>query len=127
MGNRTNSVIFAMAIAWASGDACGMSDSTGKLNHCRVIDGEKLPRELGGEQALCAAIAQALQPDVANGAAIEVSVISPYLLSATVTLADGRRLPAIKVGSSDRTLSRRAVQMLADSIAAQAATQAKRN
>jgi hypothetical protein len=104
-----------------------MNKSAGELGHCRVIDGQKLPAELGGEQSLCTAIAQALRPGVANGAAIEVNVVSPYLLSATVTMADGRMLPAIKVGSSDRPLSRRAVQMLADSIAAQAAAQSKQN
>jgi hypothetical protein len=119
--------MFAMAIAWASGGACGMNDAASKSGHCRVIDGEKLPRELGGEQALCAAIAQALGPDVANRAAIEVSVISPYLLSATVIMTDGRRLPAVKVGSSDRPLGSRAVQMLADSIAVQVAAQQKQN
>ena len=32
-------------------------------------------------------------------AAVGIKVDSPYLLSATVSLADGRRLPAIKVGS----------------------------
>jgi hypothetical protein len=104
-----------------------MSESTGKLARCRVIDSGKLPAELGGERELCAAIAQALHSDVANGMAIEVRVLSPYLLSATVTIADGPTLPAIKVGSSDRPLSRRAVQMLADSIAAQAAAQTKQN
>jgi hypothetical protein len=104
-----------------------MSDSTGKLAHCRVIDGRKLPADTGGENALCAAIAKAVPAGSADGAAIEVKVISPYLLSATVTLADGRTLPAIKVGSSDRPLSRRAVGMLADSIAAQAAAQTKQN
>jgi hypothetical protein len=115
-----------MAIAWASGGACGMNESASKPGRCQVINGEKLPAELGGEQTLCTAIVQALGPDVANDAAIEVSVISPYLLSATVIMADGRRLPAVKVGSSDRPLGSRAVHMLADSIAAQVAAQKTR-
>jgi hypothetical protein len=100
-----------------------MSESTGKLGRCRVINSEQLPAETGGEKALCAAIAQALPPGVANGVAIDVSVISPYLLSAIVTMEDGRTLPAVKVGSSDRPLGSRAVKMLADSIAGQVAAQ----
>jgi hypothetical protein len=126
LGNRTRAAICAMAIALASEGACGMSTPTGKLSHCHVIAGDKLPAETGGEEAICIAIAQALQSGAAN-AAVEVSVISPYLLSATVTLADGRKLPAIKVGSADRPLGTRAVRMLADSIAAQTASQQKQN
>lgn len=100
-----------------------MSRSASQPERCRVINGEKLPAEVGGQYVLCAAIEAALQSAAPKPAAIEVSVLSPYLLSATVMLADGRKLPAIKISSSDRQLGARAVQMLADSIAAQVAAQ----
>ena len=82
-----------------------------------------MPADTGGADAVCAAIERALQAVSPKPAAVEVRVVSPYLLSATVVLADGRRLPPVKVGSSDRPLGRRAVQMLAESIAAQVAGQ----
>jgi hypothetical protein len=98
-------------------------NSPGPGLRCQVVGAGELPADTGGADALCAAVEQALQAAAPKPAAIEVNVVSPYLLSATVMLADGRKLPAIKVGSSDRQLGARAVQMLADSIAAQVAAQ----
>lgn len=92
-------------------------------NWCQVSGARKLPADLGGADALCAAVGKAISAVSPKPGAIEVSVLSPYLISARVTLADGRHLPTIKVGSSDRPLGRRAIQMLADSIAAQIAGQ----
>jgi hypothetical protein len=66
-----------------------------------------------------------LQAASPKPAAVEVGVVSPYLITATVMLADGHRLPAIKVASSDRPLGRTSIQMLADSVAAQVADQTK--
>lgn len=91
--------------------------------HCQVVGASQLPADTGGADAICAAVEQALQTASPKPAAVEVNVLSPHLLSATVMLADGRRLPAIKVGSSDRQLGARAIKMLADSIAAQVAAQ----
>lgn len=90
---------------------------------CRVSDVGKLPADLGGSDSLCAEIARALQPVAPKPAAVEVNVVSQYLASASVTLANGRKLPDIKVGNSDRPLNRRAIQMLAEGIAAQVAAQ----
>jgi hypothetical protein len=114
-------MLFMMA-ALVGGSACAMT-SPKPGSRCHVVGGSRLPADTGGADALCAAVEQALQAAQPKPAAVEVNVVSPYLLSATVMLADGRKLPAIKVSSSDRQLGARAVQMLADSIAAQAAAQ----
>ena len=92
-------------------------------NMCRVTGAQKLPAELGGADALCAAAARAIDSASQKPQAIEIKVVSPYLISATVILIDNRRLPVIKISSSDRPLGRKAIQMLTDSIAAQIASQ----
>jgi hypothetical protein len=83
---------------------------------CLVSGAERLPAEVGGVDALCAAFARALAP-VSPKPSVEVTVESRYLLSVTVTLANGRRLPDVKLGSSDRPLGPQAIQMVADSVA----------
>lgn len=84
---------------------------------CRVTGGEHLAADSGGADALCAAIGKA-----ADGrAAVEVRVRTPYFASATVTLAGGRKLPAINAGIADRPLNRRSFEMLAQAVAAQVA------
>jgi hypothetical protein len=90
---------------------------------CQVVGASQLSADTGGADASCAAIDQSLQAASPKPAAVEVTIVSPSLVSATVMLADGRRLPAIKVASSDRPLGRGSIQMLADSIAAQVAGQ----
>jgi hypothetical protein len=90
---------------------------------CRVTGAQNLPAELGGADALCAAAARAIELASPKPKAIEIKVVSPYLIAATVILIDNKRLPVIKIASSDRPLGRKAMQMLTDSIAAQIASQ----
>lgn len=85
---------------------------------CRITGAGKLPAELGGADAVCAAIGGPLSQVQQKPAMVEVTVLSPFLLRATVTAADGRRLPPFAVGSSDRTLSPRSLRMLGEVIAA---------
>ncbi len=92
-----------------------------ELGWCQVSGAQKLPAEAGGADALCAAVGQALAKVSPKPQTVELSVLSPFMISATVVMADGRRLPAVKVGSADRPLGARAIRMLADGIAAQVA------
>ena len=102
------------------------SISAGGLR-CAVEGEEKLPTELGGEPAICAAIAEAALPELEragiapDSVAVTVSVGSPFLMSAAVSVGD-RTLPDQKVGISDRPLNARAVKMLADAVARALAT-----
>lgn len=90
---------------------------------CQVYGAHKLPAHLGGADALCAAAARAIGSVSPKPKAIEIEVVSSSLITATVIMADDRRLPVIKIASSDRPLGRKAIQMLTDSIAAQIAGQ----
>lgn len=112
----------ATAAGILGGNAPAMSRSADD-NWCQVSGARKLPAELGGADALCAAAARAIGSVSPKPKAIEIKVISPFLISATVILVDNRRLPVIKISSSDRPLGRKALQMLTDSIAAQIASQ----
>jgi hypothetical protein len=108
-------------VACADGGNAGAMNRAAEQQWCQVSGAGKLPAELGGADGLCAEIARALQPVSPKPAAVAVTVASPYLASASVTLADGQKLETIKVGNSDRPLNRRAIQMLAEGIATQVA------
>jgi hypothetical protein len=84
---------------------------------CRVEGAEKLPAELGGAQAVCSVLEGSLGKLAPKTVALTVR--SPFLINAEVTAVDGRRLPTVTVGRSDRPLSGRAIRMLAEAIAAQ--------
>lgn len=122
MQNTTTAVILALAIASASGSACGMTQSPSRPEHCRVIGGEKLPAEIGGPQGLCATIEEAVQQRVPSTSfAIEVRVLSDSSLAATVKLQNGRTLPEQRMAVSDRKLNRGSVLRFASAIASQIA------
>jgi hypothetical protein len=109
--------VFAMALASASGSACGMTSSNAQSDRCQVIGGDKLPAETGGAGQICASIeaaAAARAPGV--GYSVAVTVVSDYMLAARVRMADGKSLPEQKLAVSDRKLNRRAIDRFADAI-----------
>lgn len=117
--------MLATAACTNGGDAVAMS---GQAEHqwCRVSNDGQLPDEVGGPEAVCAALTRALAPVSPKPSGVEVKVVSRYLLSVSVTLASGRRLPEIKVGSSDAPLDPQAIRMLADSVATRVAREQQR-
>ena len=89
---------------------------------CRVIGAEQLPAESGGGDALCKAIASAAAEQVPGvGYSIEVQVLPQSRLSASITTADGRKLPEQKFVSMDRPLSGGSFKRFAAAIAAELA------
>ncbi len=122
MRNTVVAIMLAIAAGVLGGNAPAMGRSADD-NMCRVTGAHKLPAELGGADALCAAAARAIESVSPRPKAIEIKVVSPFMISATIILFDNRRLPVIKIASSDRPLGRKAIQMLTDSIAAQIASQ----
>ena len=78
---------------------------------CQVIDGNKLPAESGGADALCREIAAATAEAAPGfGYKIEIRVLPRSRLSATVTTADERRLPGAGHGEHGQALDGRFVQ-----------------
>jgi hypothetical protein len=92
-------------------------DQAGDSRWCQVQGAEKLPATLGGARGVCSALEASLGTLLPK--AVQVIVRSPFLINADVIAADGRRVPTITVGSSDRPLSPRALRTLAETIAAQ--------
>jgi hypothetical protein len=107
----------AVTIVSVNGSACAMNPPSANPAACRVIGGAKLPSESGGADALCAAIEQA----AGTAFQVEVRVLSPSSLAASVTTADGRRLPEQRVEVSDRQLSKASFERFARSIASEVA------
>ena len=92
-----------------------------------TVEGEgKLPSELGGQAAICSAIASAVLPQLQGAGiapdAVEVQVFvkSKYMFSAVVSV-NGVPRPEQTVGVTDRALNERAVQMLAQAVAGELA------
>ena len=91
---------------------------------CTVVGGEVLPSELGGSDAVCATIERAAAPAMqraglpASSLSVAIAVKSPSRISAAVSVAD-RVLPEQHVGIADRPLNARAIEMLANAVAAQ--------
>lgn len=89
---------------------------------CDVQGEDKLPAEIGGEAAVCAAIADAAIPELQRvgvppeSVAVTVHVISTQTMSAVASVNE-RALRVQKVGVMDRPLNERAVKMLAQAVA----------
>jgi hypothetical protein len=94
---------------------------------CVVEHGDRLPPETGGAAALCAAIMKAAGERAGRlPATVDVRVLSPSSLSATVKLADGRVLPEQNMAVSDRQLNRQSIDRFAAAIAADIAKAGQR-
>ena len=124
---QTKAVIVAMAITLISGSACGMTTAKNEAGSCRVVGGGKLPAESGGPSALCAAVKRAAAAKAPRASyQVEVRVLSPSRLAATVKTGDGRVLPELNHAISDSNLTRKSFERFADAIAAELAKTASR-
>jgi hypothetical protein len=118
----------AGAAALASGSACAMSSAEPSSAACRVINGEKLPAESGGADALCRAIAAAIADQAPNvGYTVEVKVLAQSRLSASVTTEDGREIAEQRFARMDGPLSASAFERFARTIASELAKAGKKD
>lgn len=119
MRERMALVVIAAAIGCVSGSACAMNSAERQQSSsCQVIDGNKLPAESGGADALCREIAAAIaQAAPGVGYSIEIRVLPRSRLSATVTTTDGRQLPELGMASMDKPLTAGSFKRFATSIA----------
>jgi hypothetical protein len=119
MRERMALAAIAAGIGCVSGSACAMNSSERHPSpSCQVIDGNKLPAESGGADALCREIAAATAEAAPGiGYRIEIRVLPRSRLSATVTTADGRRLPELGMASMDKPLTAGSFKRFAASIA----------
>ncbi|MDQ3144447.1 MAG: hypothetical protein M3Q57_06155 [Pseudomonadota bacterium] len=85
---------------------------------CRVIGAAKLPAASGGADALCSAIEHAVSTaSPSAGYSVEVQVLSPSSLAATIRTGDGRVLPVQKMAVSDAKLTKGSIERFARAIA----------
>ena len=95
-----------------------MTSQNSPLTDCKVVGGNKLPASSGGSQALCAAIAKAATAQAEAGRfSVEVRVAGSSSLAATLTTADGRKLPEQRFAIMDRTLTKSSFERFAKALA----------
>ena len=83
MRQRLVMILVAAALGCVSGSACAMSSTENPSSGCRVVNGDKLPAESGGADALCRAIAAATAEAAPGvGYSIEITVLPRSRLSA---------------------------------------------
>ena len=122
----TCSKVFFLAVLIASatpmGSACAMTGNSGPLIHCTVEGAEKLPSEVGGEGAVCSAIAAAAAGTLKQAKlspadlSVAVTVKSDSLISAVPSVR-GKPLAEQNVATSDRALNANALNMLGNAVA----------
>lgn len=122
MWSRIFGAVLASATSVA---ACAPAMSAPQAPHCRVLNGEKLPAESGGAEAICAAIDEAISARVPKARyTAEVRVISKSALSARI-IADGRALPEQHLSVSDRYLNPLSIKHFAEVLAGEIAKVSK--
>lgn len=110
-------IIAPLMVASFTGSACAMNSPSPQQVDCRVIGGDKLPAEIGGPDALCAAIARAAASEAsASRFSVEVRVLTGSSLAATLKTADGTTLPEQRFAISDRTLTKGSLDRFAKSL-----------
>lgn len=115
--------IAALAMASATGGACGMSASTNVPVKCRVDGADKALAAAGGPQALCEAIEAAARAKAPKASfTVEIRALSTYSLAANIRLADGRDLPEQRMAVNDRRIDRGSIERFAAAIADQIAS-----
>ena len=109
---------FALAVAASATGACAMSTpESGQQGHCTVIGAEKLPAEVGGANALCAALERAVSAKVPGlHYSAELRVASPSVLIANIVV-NGRKLPEQRFGVMDRNLNSGSIHRFAETLA----------
>lgn len=114
--------VAAIALAASAQAACAMSAPSSSAAECRVTGGDKLPAGSGGADALCAAIKKAVAAKIPGvGFVADVNIVSDWKMGATITTADGRRLPEQRHVVMDAKLNPSSFERFADVLATKVA------
>ena len=107
----------AFALALVASSACGMTAPV-PADRCIVQNDKRLPVDSGGGAALCAAIEQAAIARELSGAYTVRIVVGPRsLLTAEVTLSDGRTLPPVTMAEMDRPIGKSTLKRFGEAVA----------
>jgi len=111
-------IAVATSLAFASGTACAMTAAAPQI-HCHVVNGGKLSKGSGGQDALCSAVKAAIaEHSPMEPYNVEVAVLGPSRISAKVTL-DGKKVAEQNYGSMDRELTATSFKRFAAGLAAE--------
>ena len=122
MREKLGYAVAAIALAASAQAACAMNAPLKAAAQCKVTDGDKLPSDSGGADALCAAIKTALAAKIPGvGFTADVTVVSDWKLSATITTTDGRRLAEQRHVVMDAKLSATSFERFANALATKVA------
>ena len=119
-------VFVAIALAAAASSACAMTAPADSPPRCHVVGGEKLLASSGGTVALCEAVERAVarrSPD--QRFMVEVRIEPRSVLTAVVTLGDGRVLPALHMAEMDRPITKDTLDRFGSAIVDHAAIGAR--
>jgi len=124
MSNVLLASMLVLAATMAPASASAMS---GSASPCHLVGAEKLPRDVGGGEAVCQAIQQAIAAQAPNlKYSVRVEVLSKSSVKATVEL-NGRRLPEQRISVMDRDLNLRSIERFAEKLADEAAKAARQS
>lgn len=86
---------------------------------CTVESAELLAASVGGARGVCAEIVRSLAVASPRPKRVEVTILSSSRARAKLVTADGKELPEMNVGSSDRALGRSSFRRLGNGLAGQ--------
>jgi hypothetical protein len=102
-----NYAFLAIMLGSMVSSACAMSVPGEPVAQCHVVEGDKLPAASGGSDELCRALERALDTHGPRPHfTVRVRVEPRSILTADVTLADGRTLPALHMVEMDRPITK---------------------
>jgi hypothetical protein len=119
MYGKVAALVVGLTVAQLSGRASAVKPISFHSAQCRIVGAEKLPSAVGGAEYLCAAVERAIVA-ASRGTQyrIEVRVMSPSSLAATIRTADGRVVSEQKMAVSDAALTTASVDRFASAIGA---------
>lgn len=110
-------ILLPLAVAPIAGSAFAMNKSSDLIVECRVLGGENLPAELGGAEAICAAIERAAKAEIpAHRFKVDVRVKGASSLIASLITANGKALPEQTFSISDRGLTKGSLERFANTL-----------
>lgn len=113
-------IVVATTLACASGSACAMTSAAERKVECHVVNGAKLSEQSGGAGALCRAVETAIGKQAPVGKyKVEITVLGPSRISASVTSDNGRKVAEQAYGSMDRDLTESSFERFADGLASE--------
>jgi hypothetical protein len=122
MQSRLWHKLLALGSIAAAGNAVAVTSPPRPSVQCTVTGAEKLPAEVGGAATICAAISSAAAQSALRGLRANVRVLGNSRLAATLSSAGGSILAERRFATSDRALTKGAIDRFARSLVKAAAT-----